>query len=196
MQTVCTVRRRRSKELHVHHVSRVHLRSLVSPPDRFSRRASARYPRTASSTTSATISRLCKRLLEREVDVAAIEKNVDLLVEAYNNDRRVVLCGNGGSASTASHLVCDLMKIIFLEGGKPFEVVALTDSPALISAWGNDTHFEHIFAGQAKHLAATRAMSLIGISGSGNSKNILNAVDVAAKSARRVSAGAATAAAN
>ena len=70
------------------------------------------------------------------------------------------------------------MKIIFLEGGKPFEVVALTDSPALISAWGNDTHFEHIFAGQAKTWLR-KGDVLIGISGSGNSKNILNAVQVA-----------------
>jgi len=118
-----------------------------------------------------------QRLLN-DIDVDAIDRTVELLVTAYNNDRRVVLCGNGGSASTASHLVCDLMKNIFLDGGKPFEVVALTDSPALISAWANDTHFENVFAGQARTWLRAGDV-LIAISGSGNSGNVLNAVEVA-----------------
>lgn len=118
------------------------------------------------------------RQLLADVDTAAVEQNVDLLFTAYERGRRVVLCGNGGSASTASHLVCDLMKIILLEGGKPFEVIALTDSPSLMSAWGNDTHFDNIFAGQARTWLREGDV-LIAISGSGNSKNVLNAVEVA-----------------
>jgi D-sedoheptulose 7-phosphate isomerase len=112
------------------------------------------------------------------VDVRDVEAVVDLLVDAHQNDRRLVLCGNGGSGSTSSHLVCDFQKNILLDGGKAFEVVALTDSPALLSAWGNDTSFENIFAGQARTWLRGGDV-LIAISGSGNSPNVLKAVEVA-----------------
>ena len=118
------------------------------------------------------------RLLEDETAGDQLKTVVDLLETAYRNDKRVVLCGNGGSASTASHLVCDFMKNILLDGGKPFEVVALTDSPALLSAWGNDTEFANIFAGQARTWLRKDDV-LIAISGSGNSANVLRAVEVA-----------------
>lgn len=113
------------------------------------------------------------------VDPADIERVVDLAFEAYRNDRRVVLCGNGGSGSTTSHLVCDFMKNILLEcGGKPFEVVALTDSPALLLAWGNDTDFGSVFMGQARTWLRSGDV-LIALSGSGNSPNILRVVEYA-----------------
>lgn len=121
--------------------------------------------------------RTLKALLDA-VDPAQVEKVVDLLLAAYREDRRLVFCGNGGSASTASHLVCDFMKNILLDGGKPFEVIALTDSPALLSAWGNDTEFANIFAGQARTWLRPGDI-LIAISGSGNSPNVLRAVEVA-----------------
>ena len=122
--------------------------------------------------------RTLSRLLEDETAGDQLKTVVDLLETAYRNDKRVVLCGNGGSASTASHLVCDFMKNILLDGGKPFEVVALTDSPALLSAWGNDTEFANIFAGQARTWLRKDDV-LIAISGSGNSANVLRAVEVA-----------------
>ena len=112
------------------------------------------------------------------IDIAQVGHVVDLLEAAYRDGRRVLLCGNGGSASTASHLVCDLSKNILLDGGKPFEVHALTDSPALLSAWGNDTEFAYIFAGQARTWLRPGDI-LMAISGSGNSPNILRAVEIA-----------------
>ena len=118
-----------------------------------------------------------KALLDA-VDPKEVETVVELLVKAFDEGRRVVLCGNGGSGSTASHLVCDLMKNIYLDSGKPFEVIALTDSPALLSAWANDTDFGNVFAGQARTWLRPGDV-LIGISGSGNSANVLNAVEVA-----------------
>ena len=75
------------------------------------------------------------------------------------------------------HLVCDLSKNIYLEGGKPFEVVALTDSAALLLAWGNDTDFSNVFAGQARTWLRAGDV-LLAISGSGNSPNVLAAVKV------------------
>jgi D-sedoheptulose 7-phosphate isomerase len=112
------------------------------------------------------------------VDTDRIAEIVDVLYDAYENNRRLVLCGNGGSGSTSSHLVCDFQKNILLDGGKPFEVIALTDSPALIMAWGNDTDFTNIFAGQARTWLRPDDV-LIAISGSGNSPNVLRAVEVA-----------------
>ena len=88
-----------------------------------------------------------KSLLDA-VDPAQIELVIDLFWETQQAGRRLVLCGNGGSASTASHLVCDLSKSIFLECGALFEVIALTDSPALLTAWSNDTEYANVFAGQ------------------------------------------------
>ncbi|MDX1933043.1 MAG: SIS domain-containing protein [Capsulimonadales bacterium] len=118
-----------------------------------------------------------KALLEA-VDATVITRIVDILLDAYRNDRRLVMCGNGGSGSTSSHMICDFQKNILLDGGKPFEAIALTDSPALLSAWGNDTSFENIFAGQARTWLRKDDV-LIAISGSGNSPNILKAVETA-----------------
>jgi len=115
--------------------------------------------------------------------LAAIDRDqiaglVDLLHDLWLRGGRLVLCGNGGSGSSSSHLVCDFQKNIWLEGGRPFEVVALTDSAALILAWGNDTDFANVFAGQARTWLRAGDV-LLAISGSGNSPNVLAAVDVA-----------------
>jgi D-sedoheptulose 7-phosphate isomerase len=118
------------------------------------------------------------RALLAAVEPAEVERVVDVLWDAYQRGGRLVLCGNGGSASTASHLVCDFQKNVYLEGGRAWEVVALTDSPALLTAWGNDTEFANVFAGQARTWLRPGDV-LIAISGSGNSPNVLGAVDVA-----------------
>lgn len=120
---------------------------------------------------------ILKGLLD-SLDRAVLEDVTELLFNTWKEDRRLILCGNGGSGSTSSHLVCDFQKNIYLDGGKPFEVVALTDSPALLLAWGNDTSFENVFAGQARTWVRKNDV-LIAISGSGNSKNVLEAVKVA-----------------
>lgn len=118
------------------------------------------------------------RDLLAQVDPADVERVVTLLWDTYQGERRLVLCGNGGSAATASHLVCDFQKNVYLDGGRAWEVVALTDSPSLITAWGNDTEYANIFAGQARTWLREGDV-LIAISGSGNSPNVLRAVEVA-----------------
>ena len=118
------------------------------------------------------------RALLSEVEPAEVERVVDILWECYQSGRRLVLCGNGGSAATASHLVCDFQKNVYLESGRAWEVVALTDSPSLLTAWSNDTEYANVFAGQARTWLREGDV-LIAISGSGNSANVLAAVDVA-----------------
>ncbi len=117
------------------------------------------------------------KMLLDAADVGQIERVVAILLETYHAGKRLVLCGNGGSGSTTSHLVCDLAKNIYLDGGRPFEVIALTDSPALITAWANDTEYANIFAGQARTWLREGDV-LIALSGSGNSPNVLRAVEV------------------
>ena len=110
--------------------------------------------------------------------VEEIDTAIDLLWENYRGGRRTIFCGNGGSAATASHLPADFQKNIHLCGGKPWETLSLVDSVPLLTAWSNDTGFENVFAGQARTWLRPGDL-LVAISGSGNSPNILAAVDVA-----------------
>ena len=118
-----------------------------------------------------------KALLDA-VDPRAVGRVADLVYGAFRDGRRLVLCGNGGSGSTASHLACDFAKNVLLDSGRAFEVVALSDSPAAISAWANDTDYANVFAGQARTWLRAGDV-LIALSGSGNSANVLRAVEVA-----------------
>lgn len=117
------------------------------------------------------------QLLE-ELPVAAIRGVVDRLLAAYDEERRLILLGNGGSAATASHLVADFQKMIYLVGGKPFRAMACTDSMPLVTAWANDTEYAGIFAEQVRTWAEPGDV-VLAISGSGNSPNVLRAAAVA-----------------
>jgi D-sedoheptulose 7-phosphate isomerase len=112
------------------------------------------------------------------LDKEMLVKASETLSALYTKNGRLVFCGNGGSATTASHLACDFQKCLYLDGKKPFEVIALCDSPALLTAWGNDTEFANVFAGQARTWLR-KGDVLIAISGSGNSPNVLSCVEVA-----------------
>ena len=107
-----------------------------------------------------------------------IDQVIDLLVTASEQNRTVFLCGNGGSAATASHMACDLAKNINVSGMRRFRVIALTDNVPLMTAWGNDTDFKYIFSEQLRPFVQTGDI-LISISTSGNSPNVLEAIRVA-----------------
>lgn len=104
-----------------------------------------------------------------------IAKIARVLQEAKRKGRKIFLFGNGGSASTASHLVCDFAKF-----GK-LKALALTDDIPLITAWSNDESYDVIFKEQLKNLLEKNDV-VIGISGSGKSKNVLEAIKYANKS--------------
>jgi D-sedoheptulose 7-phosphate isomerase len=95
---------------------------------------------------------------------------------AYREGRRLFTCGNGGSASTASHLVCDFQKSLIAPDGQCLKAFALSDSIPLITAWANDADYTQVFANQLGVLAEEGDL-LLAISGSGNSPNVLNAVE-------------------
>jgi D-sedoheptulose 7-phosphate isomerase len=100
------------------------------------------------------------------------------LMKAYDEGRQLFLLGNGGSAATASHLLADFQKCIYLAGGRPFRALAVTDSIPLITAWANDTHYDNVFAEQLRPWVQPGDL-VIAISGSGNSSNVLRAAQVA-----------------
>jgi D-sedoheptulose 7-phosphate isomerase len=110
--------------------------------------------------------------------IDTIEQVITTLNKARNENRQVFIMGNGGSAATASHFVCDLAKNT-REVGKPhFRVIGLTDSTSLLMALANDEGYENIFVQQLENLL-DRGDIVIAISASGNSPNVLKAVEYA-----------------
>jgi len=103
---------------------------------------------------------------------------VSVLMIARDSGKRVYTCGNGGSASTASHMASDLNKGSNRQDSPRFRAIALTDNIPAMSAWANDSSYEDIFVEQLRnHLE--KGDVVIAISGSGNSSNILKAVHYA-----------------
>ena len=107
-----------------------------------------------------------------------IEQVLEILHEARLDNQQVFIFGNGGSASTASHFACDLGKNTRVKGSPNFRVMGLTDNMALFSALANDEGYENVFAQQlATYLQSGDVV--IGISTSGNSPNVVNAIQLA-----------------
>ena len=107
-----------------------------------------------------------------------IQEVVDLLLSANYAGSTVFIMGNGGSAATASHFACDLAKGTITPGRPRFRVVALTDNVPLMTAWSNDVSYDNVFADQLSGLMR-QADVVVAFSGSGNSPNVLQAVEVA-----------------
>lgn len=120
-------------------------------------------------------------LLHQTIDQLPKEKIVqviDLLYSARFLGRQVFIMGNGGSASTASHFVCDLSKNTRQDGWPRYRVIGLTDNMAALSAYANDEGYENVFSEQLANLLMPDDI-VIAISASGNSKNVLKAVRLA-----------------
>jgi len=119
-------------------------------------------------------------IVERmEADLPAkVEEIVGVLAAARRAGKRIYTCGNGGSASTASHMASDLNKGSNRPDAPRFRAVALTDNIPAMLAWANDSSYEEVFVEQLRnHVEAGDVV--IGISGSGNSANVLKAIEYA-----------------
>jgi D-sedoheptulose 7-phosphate isomerase len=116
------------------------------------------------------------------VEPAEIKRLADLMYDCYEAGRFIFVIGNGGSGSNASHFCEDIGKGTLRredfdnDNKKRVRILSLTDNSPYILAWGNDEGFERVFVEQLKNLAS-RGDLLIAISGSGNSPNILRAVE-------------------
>jgi D-sedoheptulose 7-phosphate isomerase len=108
----------------------------------------------------------------------SIAQLLHALRAAYHRGSRVYFVGNGGSAATAAHFVCDLTKNTACAGRPRFKAFALTDNVPLLTAWSNDTAYENVFAGQLSGLLEPNDVVVL-ISGSGRSPNILRAATTA-----------------
>jgi D-sedoheptulose 7-phosphate isomerase len=111
---------------------------------------------------------------------SAIELAISELLRAYEEGKSVFIFGNGGSAALASHFACDLSKgtVIGNNGHKRFRVMALTDNVPLLTAWANDSCYDQIFAEQLQNFVGPGDVAFA-ISGSGNSPNVLRALESA-----------------
>jgi D-sedoheptulose 7-phosphate isomerase len=114
------------------------------------------------------------------IDLDALEEAARLLLDCQARGGMVFTAGNGGSASTASHFACDLMKGTRAGGPPTFRVVALTDNTAQMTAWANDVGYERVFAEQFLSLARPGDL-LVAISASGNSTNVLAVAEAASE---------------
>jgi D-sedoheptulose 7-phosphate isomerase len=110
----------------------------------------------------------------------------DALYRAYENDQTIFVFGNGGSAALASHLACDLGKgthapcppTLDMSGVRRIKVFSVTDNVPMITAWANDAAYEDIFVEQIENFIRPGDVAF-GISGSGNSPNVLKALQLA-----------------
>jgi D-sedoheptulose 7-phosphate isomerase len=117
-----------------------------------------------------------------------VDQLADVLLKAHQSGRTLFIFGNGGSASLASHLACDLGKgTANCDGGNRIRVMSLGDNLATLTAWANDSSYEHVFSEQLKNFVQADDVAFA-ISGSGNSKNVLNALQVA-REAKAVTVG-------
>jgi len=112
------------------------------------------------------------------LDREEIETFIKVLVKARDNDNTIFIMGNGGSAATASHFVCDFAKGSSYGKEKRFKMICLNDNTPIMMAYANDMSYEDIFVEQLKNLFKKNDL-VIGISGSGNSKNVLKAIEYA-----------------
>ena len=122
-----------------------------------------------------------KDVLDR-LPLQPIDEIIRAIEQARDEKRQIFVIGNGGSAATASHMMNDLCKgTLGHKGDAPWprlRVIALTDNVSLMTAWANDTDYNHIFSEPLKNLAQ-RGDVLVAISASGNSPNIIAAVEAA-----------------
>jgi D-sedoheptulose 7-phosphate isomerase len=114
-----------------------------------------------------------------QLPLSAIAEIVSVFLEAVEENRTIFIFGNGGSAASASHMMCDMNKgASDISGNKRPRVMALTDNVSLISAWANDFGYERIFSEQLKTFVKPRDVAFA-ISTSGDSPNVLLALETA-----------------
>lgn len=126
-----------------------------------------------------------ERSILEKLDVNEIDRALNLLVETLNNEGTIYIFGNGGSSSTASHFVNDFNKGVSEYLEKKFNFICLNDNVSTLMAIANDIGFEEVFRFQLKNKLKKNDI-IIAISGSGNSKNVINAVEYAKENGNQI----------
>lgn len=112
------------------------------------------------------------------MDRSELDKGIDLVAQAWQRGSQIITLGNGGSAMTALHFITDWSKMIPLSSGKQFNGRSLVDNMGLITAYANDLSFADVFSKQLEFMMKANDL-VVAISGSGNSENVVRAVDYA-----------------
>jgi len=112
------------------------------------------------------------------IPVEKVQEAANALARAREQGRSIFVCGNGGSAATASHFVCDMVKGASYGRSSRFRIQTLAEALSTITAYSNDHGYDLVFVEQLKNFAVSGDV-LIAISGSGNSPNVLRAVEYA-----------------
>lgn len=113
-----------------------------------------------------------------KIDYAMIDAAVETVADAWINGSQIITLGNGGSSLTALHFINDWNKSIFMSSQKPFRGRSLVDNVGLIMSYSNDVSFQDVFVEQLKNILIPGDL-VIAISGSGNSENVIRAVEYA-----------------
>ena len=114
----------------------------------------------------------------RSINLASVEEVMNVLEKARINGQKIFICGNGGSPATASHYCCDFNKGISEKGEKRYNFECLSDNVPTMMAVANDIGYDEVFRFPLKNKMNPGDI-FIGVSGSGNSKNVVNAMKYA-----------------
>lgn len=107
-----------------------------------------------------------------------IRRVTDTILQAWRNGRRVFVFGNGGGSATSAHFVCDLAKGTSSPDRRRLKAISLAENVPLLTAWANDTDYTNTFGEQLRNLVEPGDV-VIGLSGSGRSPNVVNALRLA-----------------
>ena len=119
-----------------------------------------------------------ERRVVDSLDKESINAAMNALVDAARRGANIYVMGNGGSSATASHFVCDFAKGVYLGTGLPFRMQCLSDNTPMMTAISNDIGYENVFEFQLKDKVQEGDL-ILAISGSGNSENVIRAVEYA-----------------
>ncbi len=110
------------------------------------------------------------------INLDEVNQLMNILMDAYENGKQIFVMGNGGSAATASHFVCDFNKGLSYGKEKRFKFICLNDNFPTMMAYANDVSYDDVFVEPLKNYFNEGDL-VIGISGSGNSKNVIKAIE-------------------
>lgn len=112
------------------------------------------------------------------IELGKVDEIIGVLARARDEGRQIFVCGNGGSAATANHFACDMVKGASYGREKRFRITALSEQIPTLTAYANDVGYDAVFVEQLKNFARQGDV-LIALSGSGNSPNVVRAVEYA-----------------
>lgn len=121
----------------------------------------------------------------RAIEIEHIEELLEVFRKANRNKKRIFVIGNGGSAATANHFTCDFGKNAVRKESDRFKIISLCENVSYITAYGNDIGYDHVYVEQLKNQLEEGDV-LLAISASGNSANIIRAVEYARANGGRI----------